>query len=587
MSGNFRKILQFTKPFRRRLILAIGLAVLLNLIGQIPPWITRFFIDHVIEGKEWHLLLGIVLAQASVPLLSYAFSFWDNFLITYVGQKLVFNIRNQVYRHLMRLPMDYYHHMGTGKIISRLMGDTATVQSMVTWNTISIVNNAISFFIGIGVIFYFNWKLALVTFMILPLHWLNYKFFVKRIRIKSLVIRRKWDHIYNLLHERISGTKLVRTFNKEEFEGEQFVTSTEDVLGSSMQSTALSLSFGGVSGLIDGIGNTIIFFLGCYFVIRGEMTYGTVAAFMAYVWRVLWPIMQFTSMSNQIEQTMVSVDRIFEVLDVEPEKEGPEAIELPPIQGHVRFEQVWFEYKPGEPVIKDFTLDVPAGTTVALVGHTGCGKTTVTSLLLRFYDLRSGRILVDGYDISKVRLSFLRRQIGQVLQESTLFYDATVRENIGYGLPHPPDEQIVQAAKISEIQEFIETKPKAYDELIGGKGLKLSVGEKQRMCIARAVMTDPRILILDEATSALDTQSEALIQKALERVLENRTSFVIAHRLSTILNADLIVVMDQGEIVEMGTHKELVQKENGHYRNLYEQQFASVKEQARWEAVSC
>lgn len=586
MSGNFRKILQFTKPFRRRLILAIGLAVLLNLIGQIPPWITRFFIDHVIEGKEWHLLLGIVLAQASVPLLSYAFSFWDNFLITYVGQKLVFNIRNQVYRHLMRLPMDYYHHMGTGKIISRLMGDTATVQSMVTWNTISIVNNAISFFIGIGVIFYFNWKLALVTFMILPLHWLNYKFFVKRIRIKSLVIRRKWDHIYNLLHERISGTKLVRTFNKEEFEGEQFVTSTEDVLGSSMQSTALSLSFGGVSGLIDGIGNTIIFFLGCYFVIRGEMTYGTVAAFMAYVWRVLWPIMQFTSMSNQIEQTMVSVDRIFEVLDVEPEKEGPEAIELPPIQGHVRFEQVWFEYKPGEPVIKDFTLDVPAGTTVALVGHTGCGKTTITSLLLRFYDLRSGRILVDGYDISKVRLSFLRRQIGQVLQESTLFYDATVRENIGYGLPHPPDEQIVQAAKISEIQEFIETKPKAYDELIGGKGLKLSVGEKQRMCIARAVMTDPRILILDEATSALDTQSEALIQKALERVLENRTSFVIAHRLSTILNADLIVVMDQGEIVEMGTHKELVQKENGHYRNLYEQQFASVKEQARWEAVS-
>ena len=585
MSGSFKKVLQFIKPFRRRLILAIGMAVLLNLIGQIPPWITRFFIDHVVGNREWHLLLGVVLAQVSIPLLSYALSFWDNFLVTYVGQKLVFNIRMHLYKHLMKLPMSYYHDMGTGKMISRLMGDTATVQSMVTWNTISIVNNAISFLMGIVVVFYFNWKLALITFLILPLHWLNYRFFVKRIRIKNRIIRRKWDQIYNLLHERISGTKLVRTFNKEEFESEQFATGTEEVLDFSMQNTALSVSFGGISGLIGGIGNTIIFFLGCYFVIQGEMTYGTVAAFMAYVGRVLNPIMQFTSMSNQIEQTMVSVDRIFEILDEEPEKEDPEAVELPPIQGHVQFEHVWFEYKPGEPVIKDFTLDVPAGTTVALVGHTGCGKTTVTSLLLRFYDIRSGRILIDGYDISKVRLSTLRRQIGQVLQESTLFYDMTVRENIEYGLPHPTTEQIVQAAKIAEIQELIESKPNAYDELIGGKGIKLSVGEKQRMCIARAVVTDPKILILDEATSALDTQSEMLIQKALERVLKDRTSFVIAHRLSTILNADLIVVMDQGEIIEMGTHRELIQKENGHYRNLYEQQFVKAHERAHWEAA--
>jgi ABC-type multidrug transport system fused ATPase/permease subunit len=295
--------------------------------------------------------------------------------------------------------------------------------------------------------------------------------------------------------------------------------------------------------------------------------------------------MQFTNLSNQIEQTMVSVDRIFEVLDVEPEKEDPEAIELPTIQGHVQFDHVEFEYQPGEPVIKDFSLDVPAGTTVALVGHTGCGKTTLTSLLLRFYEVKSGRILIDGVDISKVRLPTLRRQIGQVLQESTLFHDSTVRENIGYGMPRPTTEQVAQAAQTAEIHEFIESKPKAYEEMIGGRGIKLSVGEKQRMCIARAVVTDPRILILDEATSALDTQSELLIQKALEEVLKGRTSFVIAHRLSTILNADRIVVMDKGEIVEMGTHKELVQKENGLYRGLYEQQFAKARDRAQWETV--
>jgi len=436
--------------------------------------------------------------------------------------------------------------------------------------------------VGVGVIFYFNWKLALVTFLILPLHWLNYRYFVQRIRIKNRIIRRKWDHIYNLLHERISGTKLVRTFNREEFESEQFESSTEEVLDYSMQSTALSVSFGGVSGLIGGLGNTLIFFLGCYFVIQGEMTYGTVAAFMAYVGRVLDPIMQFTSMSNQIEQTMVSVDRIFEVLEVAPEREDPQALALGSIRGDVRFEHLWFEYVPGEPVIRDFSLEVPAGTTVALVGHTGCGKTTVTSLLLRFYEVKSGRILIDGVDISQVELRSLRRQIGQVLQESKLFYDTTVGQNIGYGLAHGDAEAISQAARTAEIDGFIRSKANGYEELVGGQGVKLSVGEKQRMCIARAVVTDPRILILDEATSALDTQSELLIQKALERVLEGRTSFVIAHRLSTILNADMIVVMDKGEIIERGTHESLIQKEGGHYRHLYEQQFAKTQEPVLW-----
>jgi subfamily B ATP-binding cassette protein MsbA len=416
------------------------------------------------------------------------------------------------------------------------------------------------------------------------MHWLNYHFFVKRIRHKTRRIRRKWDQIYNQTYERLSGTKLVQTFTKEEIEAEEFVTETTETMGLQMENVALSTSFGGLSGLINGIGHTTIFCLGCYYVIQGEMTYGTVVAFMAYVGRVLTPVLQFTNMSNQIEQTLVSADRIFEILDTEPEiRDAEDAVVLPPIKGDVKFEHVCFEYESGKPVLKDVSLEVPEGTTVALVGHTGCGKTTLTGLLLRFYDMQSGRITIDGRDISEVTVRSLRNQIGQVLQDSVLFSESTVRDNLAYGVKEPTNEQIIEAAKVGEIHDFIRSKPEAYEEWIGGKGLKLSVGEKQRMCIARAVVTDPGILILDEATSSLDSQSEALIQKALENVMKNRTSFVIAHRLSTIVNADMIVVMDEGEIVEKGTHQELLQNEDGHYRQLYEQQYAAAMKQAKWE----
>ncbi|MCK5732556.1 MAG: ABC transporter ATP-binding protein [Candidatus Latescibacteria bacterium] len=581
---SLRKILKFVRPFKGKIVSAIILTVILNLIGQIPPWIEKYFIDSVITGGEWDRMAGIMAAMISVPFASYLLSFWNNFIITYVGQKLVFDIRRAMYEHLVRLSLRFHGDMGTGKVISRLMGDSATIQNMMTLNTISMVNNLISFSIGIVVIFSFNWKLSLVTLVILPLHWLNYHFFVKRIRHKTRRIRRKWDQIYNQTYERLNGTKLVQTFTKEDIEAKEFVTETTDTMGLQMENVALNTSFGGLSGLIHGLGHSTIFCLGCYYVIQGEMTYGTVAAFMAYVNRVLSPVLQFTNMSNQIEQTLVSADRVFEIQDTELAiQDAKDAVVLPPVRGDVKFEHVNFEYEPDKPILQDFSLGVPAGTTVALVGHTGCGKTTLTSLLLRFYDIQSGRITVDGHDISTVTVRSLRNQIGQVLQDSILFSESTVRDNIAYGVKEPTDAQIMEAAKVGEIHDFIQSKPEGYDEWIGGRGLKLSVGEKQRMCIARAVITDPGILIMDEATSSLDSQSEALIQKALENVMKNRTSFVIAHRLSTIVNADMIVVMDEGEIVEKGTHQELLQKEDGQYRKLYEQQYAAAKKQAKWE----
>jgi ABC-type multidrug transport system fused ATPase/permease subunit len=310
-------------------------------------------------------------------------------------------------------------------------------------------------------------------------------------------------------------------------------------------------------------------------VIIGRMTYGEVAAFGAFVFRVLSPAVRFTEISNLLEQTSVSAERIFEVLDTEPEiRDAPDARALPRVSGHVAFRDVSFSYVQGEPVLHSVTLDVPAGTTVALVGHTGCGKTTLTGLLMRFYDCQDGTIEVDGYDIKQVTLRSLRRQVGAVLQESILF-NTTILENLRYGFPDATMDQIIRATKSAEVHDFIVSTPDGYDTIIGEGGIQLSVGEKQRLSIARAILTNPGVLILDEATSSLDSRSEALIQKALENVMRGRTSFVIAHRLSTIVHADRIVVMDHGRIVESGPHATLLEVPDGAYRRLYEEQFAA------------
>jgi subfamily B ATP-binding cassette protein MsbA len=540
----------------------------------------RFVIDEVVGLGRWNMAPAILAGFIAVNLLSAAGSFWNHLLIYLVGQRLVFDIRLALFRHVQRLSLRFYEEMGTGKIMSRIMGDVSRIQNMVTWNTVSIVNDVVSFCFGLVMIFYFSWKLSLVALALLPFYFLNYRFFVKRIRRKNVKVWRKMDRVANLLQERLRGTRVVRSFGNEPRESAAFAAGTRDVLDTSLEGTALSASFSGTSGLVSGLGYTGIYCLGCYFVIDGQMSYGDVAAFGAFVFRVLTPAVRFSEISNLLEQTSVSAERIFEVLDSEPEiVDTPGARDLPRIQGHVRFRDLNFAYVPGEPVLMGVDLDIPAGTNVALVGHTGCGKTTLTSLLMRFYDPQSGAVEIDGYDIRRVSIRSLRRQIGAVLQESILF-SATIRENLLYGDPDASEAQLVAAARAAEVHEFILSRADGYDTKIGEDGIQLSVGEKQRLSIARAILADPGILILDEATSSLDSRSEVLIQKALENVMEGRTSFVIAHRLSTIVNSHLIIVMDKGRVVETGTHHELVDIPGGVYRQLYEEQFAAQMERA-------
>lgn len=576
--GVLTRVWRFIKPFRSRLLVAILLTGGMTLLGMLPPILMKHVIDEVVGAGQWGDASVVCLAFLGVNILAAAGTYWNYLIIYLVGQRLVFDIRLALFRHIQNLSLRFYDQMGTGKIMARIMGDVARIQNMVTWNTISIVNDLISFVFGLVMIFYFSWQLSLITLALLPLYVVNYLWFVKRIRRKNVTVWKKMDRVANALQERLKGTRLVRSFTNEEREAAAFADGTRGVLDTAIETTTLSASFSGTSGLLSGLGQTVIYCLGCYYVIDGQMTYGEVAAFSAFVFRVLSPAVRFTEVSNLLEQTSVSVERIFEVLDTEPEiVERPKAQNLSNVQGHVHFKNVHFAYVPGEPVLQGVDLEVPAGSTVALVGHTGCGKTTLTSLLMRFYDVTEGAIEIDGIDIRDVTLRSLRRNIGAVLQESILFH-TTIFENLKYGDREATPMQVIQAARDAEVHEFVISQVDGYDTIVGEGGIVLSVGEKQRLAIARAILTQPGIMILDEATSSLDSRSEALIQKALTRVMEGRTSFIIAHRLATIVNADFIVVMDKGRIKEFGSHEELMKLPDGDYRQLYEEQFAAQLE---------
>ena len=574
------KILRFIRPFRGRILLALFLTVIMTLLGMVPPLVIRYIIDDVVGAGKWDMAPAILLVLLVMNVQSAGLNLWNRLILTFIGQRLVFNVRGELFRHIQQLSLRFFETMGTGKLMKRIISDVGRLQRMITSRTIFIVNDLISFCVGVVMLFYFSWQLALITLTIIPFYHLNYRFFMKRIRQKNKSAWQKMDDVADSMQERIRGTRLVRTFQNEEMESEAFSEGTWDVRNETLDATKLTAGFSGVSDMINGLGYTTIYCIGCYMVIMGKMTYGDVAAFGAFVFRVIQPALRFAFISNMLQQTAVSVDRVFEVLDAEPEvKEAPDTYELPPIKGHVEFRDVWFEYVPGEPVLKGINLKIDPGSTVALVGRTGCGKTTLASLLMRFYDIKSGQILIDGHDISKVTLKSLRRQIGAVLQESILF-NTTIRGNLRYGKKEVEDPEMVRSAKISEIHDFIAGKPEGYDTKIGGEeGIRLSVGEKQRMSIARALITNPGIIVLDEATSSLDSRSESLIQKALDNVMKERTSFVIAHRLSTIVNADLIVAMEAGQIVEMGTNTELLENPGGTYRQLYDEQFSRGRQE--------
>lgn len=569
--GLSTRLVPYLKRHVARLLVGLAGMSVFTALTLAQPLLLRFLFNDVVEAGRWEMLPLVVMLVAGAPFLASFFQYLNQRIIMRSGYGLISDIRLDMYERILSLSLNYHQDNSSGVLVNRMMDDVNMFQRLITGETVTLFIDIIIFGVAVGVVFSIAPILGAVLLATLVLYVLAYQSFSGRIRARSTSYRRMQDTISERLQETIAGVRHVRIYNRELTENNNFVTRTEQSLEHSLRSHLGSVGLGTACTFIAGFGSAAVIILGFLAVLRGELQYGDVFAVNSFVWMALNPAIRITNMAGQLTETFVSIRRVVEVLDEEPSiVSAPAAPPLRRSEGHVEFRDIWFSYKPEQPLFEGLSLDVPAGSTVALVGHTGCGKTTLTSLLMRHWDLQSGSILIDGQDIRTVDLRSLRRVFGVVLQDAVVF-DGTLHENVAYGWHDAPRDLVLEAARAAEIGDLIERLPDGLDTVIGTYGIKLSVGEKQRVSIARAILKDPMILIMDEATSSLDSDSEALIQKALERVLRHRTSFVVAHRLSTIVTADSIVVMDSGRIVEQGSHAELMQRPGGRYRRLYEE----------------
>lgn len=569
--SRYRLLADLIRPYRGRLLAAIVLTMVVAAFSLTPPLAMRYLIDNVITPNHWSLLAVAVTFVAILPFWIAVLEMLNRLLITAIGQRLIVDMRTALYRHVLGLSLRFHGQTGAGKIMSRMMTDVQLVQGFITNETIGMVASIVRLFFCVGFVAYFNWRLSLVLGVMLVLYSLNYLKFANRIRSSNLELRELMDQVTGRLQERLAGVRLVKTYCRERDETADFLNSTDRALQYGLRSQMLSISLNTAARLIGGIGSTLIYCWAATLVLHGTMSYGTMQAIDNYLWLAVWPAVSITIAAAQVTQAMVSLERIAEISNQFPEvRERPLAIDLPEAQGEIRLQDITFAYEPDKPIFQGMNLHLPAGKMTALVGHTGCGKTTVTSLVMRLWDVQDGAVTLDGHDIRDLTLRTLRGHMGVVPQEPVVF-EGTVYDNIAYGLPDATQEQVEEAARAAQIHDAAMALPDGYRTWLGKEGSKLSVGEKQRIAIARAILRKPAVLILDEATSSLDSESEAAIQQALRVVLHGRTSVVVAHRLSTIVEADQIVAMDNGRVLEIGTHEELMQIENGYYRRLYEE----------------
>lgn len=574
---NYLRLLSYIRPYTKTILTAIFCIVVAAGSNLYVPWIIKDMIDKVLAEKDMEMLNYISIGIVVVFLIRGIFYFGQSYLVSYVGQRVVIDIRGQLYRKFQRLPLAYYDKHRTGEMMSYISNDVAALQNAMVDKLIELITE-ISVFIGsLGMMFYLDWKLSLLTFAVVPMVGQAMNIFGKKLKKSGTMIQERMADMTAMLQESLSAVRVVKSFVREDHEIKRYDQENERNFEAAMLNIRLMSMLTPTVEFLAALAVTVIVWFGGYEVVEGRITAGALVAFLTYAVNLANPVKRISRAFGTMQQALAAADRVFAVMDL-PEMiaDKLDAKPLPKVTGRVKVDNVSFSYNEEAPAVKNISFDVKPGQMIAFVGPSGAGKSTIANLLPRFYDVTEGSITVEGMDVRDVTLSSLREQIGIVPQETMLF-SGTVWENIRYGRLDATNEEIVEAAKAANADEFIRQLPNGYDTKLGERGVNISGGQRQRLAIARAILKDPQILILDEATSALDTESEKVVQAALDRLMVGRTSFVIAHRLSTILGADRILVLDHGEIVEDGTHEELLVK-GGLYSNLYNIQFNNLQQ---------
>ena len=569
---NYTRLLAYIRPYLKRLCFAIVCIIFAAGANLYVPWIIKDMIDKVLVDKDFALLNLICIGIVLVFLFRGIFYFGQSYLVSYIGQRVIIDVREVMFRKFQRMPMAYFDKHQTGETMSYITNDVGAIQEALVDNLIELFTESSILIGSIVMMLYLDWKLTLLTLIVVPMVGYAMRIFGKKIKANGTVIQERIADITSLLQESISSIRVVKSFVREDYEIDRFNKQNELNFQAVMKNVQLNSLLTPTVEFLAAIAVTLIVWFGGYEVINGIMTAGSLVAFLTYAVNLANPVKRLSRIYGRLQKAMAAVDRVFAVLDLdEAITDKPNAKPLPQVKGHVTVENISFSYDGIHDALRDVSLEVKPGQMIAFVGPSGAGKSTIANLIPRFYDVNSGSIKIDDMDIRDVTIDSLREQIGIVPQETVLF-STTVMENIRYGRLDATDEEVLAASIAANCDEFIRQLPDGYQTAIGERGLNLSGGQRQRLSIARAILKNPRILILDEATSALDTESEKIVQSALDDLMVGRTSFVIAHRLSTIFNADHIFVIDHGHICEDGTHEELLALK-GVYANLYNIQF--------------